>query len=84
MVDKNQEDITKYLKKKFAKLQEVHFTVPNLVGEGPKFEYNYLGEFLDETYRKNKETFESLDLLTKATSEKLLKLEEFVDFQCRK
>lgn len=72
------------MKYKFDFLQEHQFTVPALVGEGNEYSYNFLGEYLDETHRKNKETFQQLDALTKTTKENLDKLQELVDFALTK
>ena len=65
-------------------LNEKQFTVGNLVGDGPKYPYSYLGEFLDETYRKNKDRFEILESSSKKTRESLAKLEEYIDHQLGK
>lgn len=48
-------------------MQEKQFNVPGLVGSDPKLPYNFLGEFLQETYETNKKKFEELDTLAKKT-----------------
>lgn len=45
-IDRKHEEVGKYVKMKFEKLQEKQFTVQGLVGENTNYPYNYLGEFL--------------------------------------
>lgn len=79
-VDKQHDETAKYLKLKFDKMQDKHFTVPGLVGEGPRYPYSYLGEYLAEAHSENKRRYTELDSLSKKTAESLQKLEEFTTF----
>ena len=69
---------------KFDKIQEKQFTVEGLVGDDPKAPYTYIGEYLQEQHKINKDKLEGLDVITKKTKETLAQLSEFVDYQLAK
>jgi hypothetical protein len=73
-IELNQAEMSKYLKEKFDLMQEKQFTIPGLVGEDPKFTYNYLGEYLLEMHDSTKRQLKELDELAKKTAEGLTKV----------
>ena len=83
-LEEDKDNIKKYFNMKLEKIQEKQFTVEGLVGDDPKAAHTYIGEYLQEQHKINKDKLEGLDVITKKTKETLATLSEFVDYQLAK